>query len=167
MKALLLAALVGGTIGVTAVPKDRAAIMYYTGRDSVISLVPAADSANLALILLTQWQGDTVRLSTLANRPCLGVALFSRGEWAALASAGKLPGDIRPRDAAWRIRIYPATRSAPIAIHDLATGHAYRAIGLEDATFRQFKESKGNEESPLKRPVGSRLATITGTCSAE
>ena len=167
MKAWMLAAIAGATIGAAAVPKDRAAIMYYTGRDSVISLVPLADSANLAMIVLTQWQGDTVRQSSLAGRPCLGVALFSRIEWAALASAGKQPGDIRPRDAAWRIRIYPATSSAPAAIHDLASGHVYRAIGLEDSTFRQFKTAKGNEESPLKRPVESRLAAIRGSCSAD
>jgi hypothetical protein len=163
MKGLMLAVVAAAAIA-AAVPKDRAAIMYYAGRDSVISLVPSADSANLAMILMTQWQGDSVPLDRLKGRPCLGVALFSRGEWAQYTMSGRRPEELRPRDAAWRIRVYPASRSDPIAIHDLMSGKAFHAIGL-DAEY--LRKAGATGPHPLLPAVESRMGTLRGACSVQ
>src|ERR1051325_11690827 len=90
--------------------KDRAAMMIYDGRDHVIAFLPHADSANLALILLTQIEGDSVSRPQLAGRSCVGVALFSRSEWAQLTASGRTPTNIRPSEATMLLSVYPATK---------------------------------------------------------
>ena len=164
MKRLTLAAVAVATISAAPVPKDRAAIMYYTGSDSVISLVSSADSANLAMILMTQWQGDSIPLDRLKGRPCLGIALFSRGEWGQFTASGRRPEDLRPRHAAWRIRLYPASQSDLVAIHDLLNGKVYHAIGLDAAYLRK---SGFTGPHPLLSSVESRMGTLHGACGVQ
>jgi len=118
-----------------ALRKDRAAMMIYEGRDRVISVVPNADSANVALIMLTQWVGRDVNKAALAGRSCVGVALFSRFDWGRLTAAGRAPAEIRPAETPLRLRLYPATGMMPAAIEDITAGKAWEAIGLDPASL--------------------------------
>ena len=70
--------------------KDRAAMMIYQGRDSIVALLPQ-DTANIALIILSMSEGDSVAPSQLVDRPCIGLALFSNKEWTALMASGRRP----------------------------------------------------------------------------
>ncbi|HEY9226987.1 MAG TPA: hypothetical protein VIP11_10090 [Gemmatimonadaceae bacterium] len=113
--------------------KDRAAMMIYEGRDRVVALLPA-DTANLTMIL-SQLEGDTVAAPQLADRPCIGVALFSNREWAALTATRK-PSEVRPSEATLRLRIYPATANARVAVENLQERHAYVAEGGRECSRR-------------------------------
>ena len=111
--------------------KDRAAMMIYDGRDRVIALIPQADSANLALILLQQWEGELVPKAQLSDRSCVGVALFSKAEWAAFLGRGLKPADVRPSQASLRLRLYPASGDRPPAVQNVQTDSARVALGLQ------------------------------------
>jgi hypothetical protein len=139
-----------------AVPKDRGALMLYHGRDSVISIIPQADSANLALIMLRQWTGDPVAPAQLAGRSCLGVALFSKAEWATLMASGRTPEQIRPAEASMRLRVYPPTATAPAATQDISTRDAWVAIAFQEV-----------EKSSVTWSVKTRAEKTRGPCTAE
>ncbi len=171
MKRLILAALAGTTIGAATLPKDRAAIMYYTGSDSVISLVPSADSANLAMILMTQWRGDSVPVARVVGRPCLGVALFSHIEWGKYLTTGRRAEDLKPKDASWRLRIYAPSGKEPITIQEVSTGMTYHAIGLDRDFIRKQALTSRNPgeilEVPLWSSVENRLGNLKGACDVK
>jgi hypothetical protein len=169
MKRLLLVAVAGVTLGAGAVPKNRAAVMYYTGSDSVISLVASADSANIALLLTTGLEGDSIPSARLGGRPCLGVALFSRAEWAGYAADGRRPEDLKPRDAALRIRIYGPSASEPITVQNVVTGKAHHGIGLDLPALQ--KAAKSDKPAPMVEQfaaaVANRMGTLRGACSVQ
>ena len=145
----------------TAIRKDRAALMIYEGRDRVISLVPHSDSANLALILLHQWSGSKVPVERLANRPCIGVALFSNSDWARLLASGRRPEDIEPSDTPMRKRIYPAHGSDSAAVYDIASRTANVA-----AAFYAVEEAAITRHVP-RWSLKLMADKATGVCSVE
>ena len=147
--------------------KDRAAMMIYDGTDHVLSLVPHADSANLALILLQQWEGDPVALSQLADRPCVGVALFSRTEWAQLLTRGRTPEDVRPAEASLRLRVYPATLNARAAVEDIHAGTAHVAIGIEQAASAGVRPRGTSASEPFRWSVQAYVDKARGACTAK
>jgi hypothetical protein len=147
--------------------KDRAAMMVYEGRDRVIALVPYADSANLALIVLKQWQGDVVARPQLADRPCVGVALFTKSEWAQLTASGRRPSDVRPSEAAMRLRLYPATKAARAAVEDIGEGTAYVAIGLEHSQNTMPRTRTDSVMGRFKWSVQAYVDSARGPCTAE
>jgi hypothetical protein len=140
--------------------KDRAAMLIYDGRDRVLARLPFRDTANMALIVLVQMEGDRVARSQLANRPCIGVALFSNYEWAALATIGRKPEDVRPSDAAMRLRIYPATEKMHAAVENIQERRAYVAVGLE-----AMKDPRARV--PLTWSVQTHLDSARGRCTVE
>jgi hypothetical protein len=142
--------------------KDRAAMIVYEGRDRVLSVLPYADTANLALILFTQIQGDSVSRASLTGRPCIGLALFSKNEWAQL-TATRRPTDVRPSEAFMRLRLYPARTGSPAAVQHVQTGEAYVALGLEYAQ-NGFPPTKWPS---LKWSVQTYLDSARGPCTAE
>ena len=152
------------------VPKDRAAMMIYEGRDRVVALLPA-DSANLADIILAG-QGDTVALSQLTDRPCIGVALFSNKEWAALIASGRKPSEVRPSEATRRLRVYPATTNARATVENIQERIAYVAVLLEfSQTYRQppagADSATRSRYKPLKWSIQARLDSARGPCTVE
>lgn len=109
-------------------------MMLYDGRDRVVALFPK-DTANLADVLLSlhESDNDTVALSQLTNRPCIGIALFSTKEWSALLAGGRQPSEVRPSEATTRYRVYPATQNARVTVENIEQRIAYVSIGLEFA----------------------------------
>jgi hypothetical protein len=164
MRALMLAAIAGISIGATLLPKDRAAIMYYSGRDSVLAFLPSADSANAASVFIAGIEGDSVPTPQLAGRPCIGLALFSRAEMAKSIEDGKRPEDLRPRDAAYRLVVYGATGSRPMAVHNLVKGRIYEAIFFDEEWHRK---AGSTGRIPLKGTIERFLAGRNGGCTAE
>jgi hypothetical protein len=146
--------------------KDRAAMMVYDGRDRVIALMPYADSANLTLIL-TQIQGDSVTRQQLANRSCVGLALFSKWEWSILTAGGRKPSDIRPSEASIRFRLYPATKDARAAVEDIRDGKAYVALGFEWAENPPPPAPGKPATQPIKWSIPGYAARAQGPCTAE
>jgi hypothetical protein len=147
-------------------------MMIYEGRDRVVALLPA-DTANLALIVLAQIKGDVVAPSQLADRPCIGVALFSNVEWTNLTSRRK-PSEVRPSEATLRLRVYPATPTARVAVENIQDRTVYVAEGLEilENPPRRTTHLNGaappfNEGLPLKWSVQARLDSARGRCSVE
>jgi hypothetical protein len=152
------------TTGSSARLKDRAAMMIYDGRDRVIARLPA-DTANLALIVLTQMEGDVVARSQLSNRACIGVALFSNREWATLTASRK-PSEVRPSEATMRLRLYPATPTARATVENIQKRTAYVAIGLE-LLQNPPPRAPFNAGVPLEWSVQARLDSARGRCSVE
>jgi hypothetical protein len=152
--------------------KDRAAMLIYEGRDRVVARLPA-DTANLALILLSmrESESDTVALSQLANRPCIGIALFSTREWAALTAGGRQPSDVRPSEATMRLRVYPATTNARAAVENIQQRIAYVSLGLEFAQnpllAARTRADSARAGKPLKWSVQAMLDSAHGHCSVE
>jgi hypothetical protein len=173
----LLVAVAAATIAVaTAAPrsmtaesrlKDRAAMLVYDGRDRVIATIPHADSANLALIMLKQWEGDAVPRQKLAGRPCVGIALFSRLEWAQLTANGRKPSDIRPSEATMRLRLYPAVTGARAVVEDIGQGTAHIAIGLEEVQNWKQKTAADSARGPFRWSIQAHLDRARGPCTAE
>jgi hypothetical protein len=167
MKLFILAA--AGVALVAAAParpsafKDRGAMMLYEGRDHVLSVVPRADSANIALILLRQWEGDAVKPEQLAGRSCLGVALFSRTQWEQFMYAGRKPADILPGEASMRLRVYRATDAAPPAVQDIVTGKAWVAVALQELAKPGTVINKTKWDWSVKSLVDS----VRGPCTVE
>ena len=146
--------------------KDRGAMMIYDGTDHVLALVPYADSANLALILLQQWQGDPVERSRLAGRPCVGVALFSKTEWGLLLARGRKPDEVHPSEAALRLRVYPATPDARAAVEDIGAGTAHIAIGIEQGSSSAGPQPRG-AKTPFTWSLQAHLDKARGACTAK
>ena len=128
-------------------------MMIYEGRDRVVALLPA-DTANLALIIFSQMEGDAVPQSQLTGRPCIGIALLSNKQWAALIARGRRPSEVRPSEATMRLRVYPAAANARATVENIQERSAHVAIGLEHL-------------SPLKWSVQAHLDSARGRCSVE
>ena len=170
MKLLILAAsagllailtLVQGAMAPAAVRKNQAAMIIYEGKDRVLSLVSEADSASLAEILLRQSQGSAVAAERLSGRPCIGVALFSKPDWARLVANGRRPEDIGPADARVRLRVYPASATDSAAVQDVATGTAYVAIAFYP---RRGMSSRWNAD---RWSVKAHADRASGACAVE
>lgn len=152
--------------------KDRAAMMIYEGRDHLVALLPA-DTANLALIILSMRDGDAVAQSQLADRPCIGIALFSNREWTALIASGRKPSEVRPSEATMRLRVYPATPSARATVENIQERIAYVAIGLEYLQNPPPPRTRADSARspvtgpPLKWSVQARLDSARGRCAVE
>jgi hypothetical protein len=136
-------------------------MMIYDGRDRVISVVAHPDSANLALILLHQWEGSNVPVERLAGRPCIGIALFSRSDWARLMASGRTPADIKPSETPLRKRLYPAHGSDSAAVFDIATGKANVAV----AFYEHDKAVASRKLTPWS--VKTHTEKATGVCTVE
>jgi hypothetical protein len=157
-------ALAGFSPGAPSFPvlrKDRAAVMIYDGKDRVISVVAQHDSANLALILLHQFEGSNVPVERLAGRPCIGVALFSKSDWARLMADGRKPEDIKPSETPMRKRVYPASGPDSAAVFDIATGR-----GNVAAAFYAWDEAATTKKL---EPWSVKVLTdkATGPCTVE
>lgn len=161
-------------LAAAAVPrKDRAAMMIYEGRDRVVALLPA-DTANLALIVLSMRESetDTVALSQLANRPCIGIALFSIKEWKALTVDGRTPSEVRPSEATMRLRVYPASATARATVENIMERKAYVSLGLEWLqnpllAARTRADSAKVRQKPLDWSVQAQLDNARGRCAVE
>ena len=136
-------------------------MMIYDGKDHVIALVPHADSANLALILLHQWEGSSVPVEKLAGRPCIGVALFSKSDWAALMASGRKPEDIKPSETPMRKVIYSAQGSDSAAVLDVATRKANVAIAFYEMDKWAATATRGAWS------IQAYARKATGPCTAE
>jgi len=144
--------------------KDRAAVMIYEGRDRVISIVPNADSANIALIMLTQWTGRDVHKAELAGRPCVGVALFSKWDWGRLMAAGRAPDDVLPTETPLRLRLYAATGMMPAAIEDITAGKAWEAVGLDP---QHLSKTPAAVAAFAAWSIPNRMKAAKGPCTVE
>src|SRR5262245_28896313 len=144
-----------------SVLKDRAAMLIYEGRERVLARVPFSDTANLALIVLTQMEGESVTRSQLANRPCIGVALFSKYEWA-VVTANRNPDEVRPSEAAMRLRVYPATQTVRAAVENIQGRRAHVAVGLEE-----MRNPRNGPRYPLDWSIQAYLDSARGRCTAE
>jgi hypothetical protein len=88
---------------------------------------------------LLRIKGPSVALAELTERPCVGLALFTRDEWSALKRRGLSAREIRPEMAGVRVSLYPAFGNAAAVIRDpawsaadaggLPSGVAWVALG--------------------------------------
>ena len=143
-------------------------MLIYDGRDRVIARLPFADTANLAMIMLDGVRGDSVAPSQLATRSCVGIALFSKREWAALTSNGRSPNDVRPSEATMRLRVYPATKTARAVVENVLERKAFFAEGLEYMQNPPPPKTRADSSrTPITWSVQTYLDNAQGPCTVE